>query len=549
MMTIFHMASPCEAGGLRGDALRLCAFALRLFLCRFRHRLPTLCRFSAIPFTAKTHVSTAINHISTTKHPHIIELSPSSTQNSLLFTRHCKKDCRLAENKTRQIGNLNTVNKTQTPQKNKHHKNPDNDTFTAYNLITIPYKHPFSERFLTMNKKWRVLLLLALAELLAMAVWFSASAVVPALTEAWQLDADGQSWLTMSVQIGFVVGAFGSAILTTADRFPAKWLFTVSAFAAALCTLLIPLLATGLFAALILRFLTGVFLAGVYPVGMKIMATWTKADRGLGIGLLVGALTVGSAAPHLLNVFGGTEDWQPVLFLAAGLAATGAMIGALFIEEGEYRTKAPRFEWRHIGSILRDRDVMLANAGYLGHMWELYAMWAWIPAFLLASFRTSGTDEQLARLLAFAVIAIGGAGSLLAGKLADRYGRTTITTISLVTSGSCALLIGFFFGGSPVLLAILTLIWGFAIVADSAQFSACVSELADSQLVGTALTLQTSMGFLLTLISIRLVPALEAAIGWQWAFVFLAIGPIAGIIAMQTLRRSAAALKLAGGRR
>ncbi len=397
--------------------------------------------------------------------------------------------------------------------------------------------------------KTRALALLALTELLGISVWFSASAVVPALTAAWGLSASGQAWLTMSVQIGFVAGALGSAVLNLADRVSGRWLFAASSLLAGTATLLIPATGCGLTAALALRFLTGVFLAGVYPVGMKMMATWTREDRGFGVGLLVGALTLGSAAPHLLKAFGELADWRFVLVLSGVLAVAGGLLAAAFVREGPFRTAAPKFDWKYAGAIWRDRPIVLANLGYFGHMWELYAAWTWVPVFLATSFGISGANERAASLAGFAFIAAGAAGSLVAGKLADRLGRTAVTSAAMAVSGFCCILVGVLFGGNPWLLSALCLIWGFAVVADSAQFSAGASELCPAERMGTVLTLQTSLGFLLTLVSIRLIPTLVRLVTWRWAFAFLALGPAAGIWAMLRLRRHPAAGKMACGRR
>ena len=398
------------------------------------------------------------------------------------------------------------------------------------------------------SSRWRTLLLLAIAELFGMSLWFSGSAVIPALTSEWKLTAATTNWLTLSVQLGFVAGTLLSALLNLPDIISPRRLFAFTAIAGAIVNGGFAMLAHEVSSAIGLRFLTGMCLAGVYPPAMKILATWFRRGRGLALGVLVGALTLGKATPYLINGV-GSQNWRHNVLFVSLLAVVGGLLVLLFVGDGPYTLPAARFDWKQVGRVFSNRSVRLANLGYFGHMWELYAMWTWIPFMIRASLSLRKSDPALAEVASFLVIGCGAIGCIVAGLIADRAGRTVVTSGAMAISGTCCLIVGLFFGANPVLLLIVAAVWGASVVADSAQFSACVTELGDPQYIGTALTIQTCLGFLLTTISIELLPHVEKLIGWRYAFIMLAPGPLFGVIAMLRLRGLPEAMKIAHGRR
>jgi MFS family permease len=371
---------------------------------------------------------------------------------------------------------------------------------------------------------------------LALAVWFSASAVVPSLRAEWGIDATEAVWLTASVQIGFVLGAVASALANLADRVRPAMLLAASALGAALCTIAFAALADGLSIGVPLRLATGVFLAGVYPVGMKLMASWSPtAIRARSIGILLAALTVGSALPQLIGVL--ALDWRAVMLVAGALTMAGAAISAFALTAGPHVTAAPgRPDPAYLLTMVRDRSQLLANLGYFGHMWELYALWTWLPTFVLSGASiAAGPAASLAMFLAIGVA--GAAGCVAGGRWADRVGRERTAAIALGVSGGCCVLSPLAFGLPWLPLLAFSFVWGAAVIADSGVFSTLVSEIAEPRLVGTALTTQTAIGFLVTVVTIQGVPAIAAATGWRFAFLPLAVGPLVGVIAMVRLRR------------
>jgi|TARA_Y100000310_G_scaffold319765_2_gene375475 MFS family permease len=398
------------------------------------------------------------------------------------------------------------------------------------------------------SAQWRALGFLALAELLGMTLWFSASAVVPTLEQEWGLSSGGVGWLTSSVQIGFVVGTFVAAFLNLPDIVSSRRLLAASALLGAVSNAAFAVLANDLWVGIPLRFLTGVFLAGVYPPGMKLAATWSLRYRGVAVGLLVGALTIGSASPHLVRSLTDIP-WRQVVLLSSVLSVAGGAIVLTFVREGPFSSAPAPFDPRMVFRLLAERGTRLANLGYLGHMWELYAMWTWVPVFLVGALEAQGRAASLAGVVAFSVIAVGGLGSIAGGVLADRLGRTAVTSAAMVVSGTSALTAALLFDASLWLLTPVLLVWGFTVVADSAQFSAAITELSPPQYVGTSLTMQTAMGFLLTLFSIQLVPFVVDSTGWSLAFAMLALGPVVGVAAMLRLRSLPESIRLAGGRR
>lgn len=384
---------------------------------------------------------------------------------------------------------------------------------------------------------YQPILMLAVACFFGMSPWFSTAVITSQLQAEFGWSQGYMIGLALMIQLGFVTGALASSIFNLADYFGPRLLVVVGAFAAAVFNL-IPVFLTTYGGFMLARFATGASLALLYPAGLKVMSTWVREHRGTALGILLGGLTLGTAAPHLLKAAGAMVhfEWEFVVFGTSVLAVIGGLIVWAWGRQGPFPFPKAPFNPKQIASIMCERRLQLIAIGYFGHMWELYAMWFWFPVFIRSRMQEHGVEhfESLSSLYTAIALGSGAVGCWLGGVWGDKVSRIQAAKISLLISGSCALVIGW--AGLPLwLILVVGLIWGFSLNADSAQFSTLTSESADHRYVGTTLTVQLALGFLLTGVTINLVPTLVPTYGWGICLASLAFGPVIGLIAMNQL--------------
>ena len=379
-----------------------------------------------------------------------------------------------------------------------------------------------------------ILPVIVMAQFCGTALWFAGNAVLPELTATFHLGDQALANLTSAVQLGFIAGTLVFAFLNLADRFSPRKVFFTSAMLGAFFNILLILAPFGVASLWIYRFLTGFFLAGIYPVGMKIASDWYQGKLGKALGYLVGALVLGTAFPHLVRSFGTVWSWQTILWIISGIAVAGGWLLFLFVPDGPHRLKGLPLKLTAFADIFRVRNFRSAAFGYFGHMWELYTFWAFIPLILTYYFQNHGGFMSIP-FWSFILIASGFLGCVGGGYLALRIGSARVAVLQLTVSGLCCLISTFAFNFSPAFFLIFLLIWGITVVGDSPQFSTLVAQTAPRQYIGTALTLTNCIGFSITIVSIQTTGYLSGMMDVPQILIFLAFGPAFGLLALRRI--------------
>ncbi|MHA1112488.1 MAG: MFS transporter [Promethearchaeota archaeon] len=389
------------------------------------------------------------------------------------------------------------------------------------------------------QSKSGIILILSTSLLFTFTVWFSANAIIGQIETLWVLEKSDLALLSMILIFGFVAGGLLFGIFNLSDIIKTEYFYSINGLFAAIMNFL-AIFSPNFSLFLTFRFLTGFFIAGVYPTAMKLMSSWFKENRGFAVGILLGALALGSGSPYIFNIIGTVPNWRVLLSVSSCLAVVGSIVVFFFLTEGPHLSKGAKFKFSNLIKAWSKKSVRLTNYAYFGHQWEIYAFWVWIPVYLTYVFNNVHPTEDpsaVISLVTFLIFLLGAIGNVIGGKIADKIGKRKFNIIMLVISGLCSILIGFF-SWSIILSVLIAFIWGFTIVPDSAQYSVLISEFTDQQFVGTALTMQTTIGFVITAIPIQILPFYANLVSWSFGFTMLAIGPIFGLVSLFLLKKS-----------
>lgn len=385
-----------------------------------------------------------------------------------------------------------------------------------------------------MNVPKRVLPVIVFSQFAVTSLWFAGNAIITDLQSAMNVGIDDTGIVTSAIQLGFISGTLIFALLSLSDRYSPKKIFFICSILGSVSNLLIYFIANSLSSLLVLRFITGFLLTGIYPIGMKIAAGWYKDKLGNAIGFLVGSLVLGTAFPHLIKSFGGSLPWEQVIFVVSGFAMVGGSLMYFAVDDGPFISSGTKFNPMTIITIFKYKELRSSALGYFGHMWELYTFWALIPVILLCYLKSNHMEMNIS-FWSFVIIASGSIGCIVGGAISKKSGSAKVAFTQLAISGICCLVSPIMFNTPEPIFLTYLIFWGIAVVGDSPQYSAIIANAAPKELVGSGLTLVNSIGFAITILSLWFVYQFLDMIDISYALMILAIGPLLGIISMRSL--------------